>query len=106
MVGVVVSTAVGGITGGSLQDSLDGIADPRFGIHSPHAPGRSVVTFMIATAYAGALVGSAMATAQWRILRRRAAHEWCWISANIVVVGIGAGAALSHCLSKGRRRAQ
>jgi hypothetical protein len=131
LVGLVIGIAAGGITGGWLQDRLDGVVDPHVGIQSPRAPGRSIVTFLAATAFAGACVGSAMATAQWRILRRQAGHEWCWLAVNIVtlslaavvpvffdvhgdwsvgsslavgiVVGVGTGGALIHCLSAGGR---
>ena len=130
-VGLVIGIVIGGITGGRLQDSLDGIVDPRFGIHSPHAPGRHVVTFLAATALAGACVGGAVAAAQWRVLRRQAAHEWCWLAVNTVsfslaavtsvlflvryivssvgssvIVGVGSGLVVIHCLSAGRHGAR
>jgi hypothetical protein len=88
LVSVVVGIAVGGIMGGSLQDRLDGVAAPGFGTRSPFAPGRSFGTYAAATALAGAALGSAIATAQWRILRRQAAHEWCWLTGNIVTVSL------------------
>jgi hypothetical protein len=137
LVSIVVGIAAGGITGGWLQDSLDGVVEPGFGIRSPGAPGRHIGTYLAATAFAGALMGSAMATAQWRILRRQAAHEWCWLAVHIgtvslaavggeflwlyggrsvgsivvhglvvgLVVGVGTGGVLMHCLSAGRRGA-
>lgn len=41
-------------------------------------------------AFAAAILGSAIATAQWRILRRQAAHEWCWLAINILTVSVAA----------------
>ncbi len=123
LAGFFIGAAIGGITGGWLQDSLDGVVDTEFGIRPAFTPGRTVGAAAVANVFAGACLGSAMGTAQWQVLRRHAHHEWSWLLSSIVswsvgiggsffivvtpafthaagsmIVGVGSGIALLRCL--------
>jgi hypothetical protein len=88
-ISLILGGIVGGIFGGRLQDLLDGVYSPRFGIRSPFESGRTQVASLLALAFAGACMGAAMGAVQWRLLRRQASGQTLWLLAHTAGLALG-----------------
>jgi len=88
-IAIILGAVTGGILGGILQDTMDGVWSPRFGIRSPSEPGRTQLASLAAVAFVGGWMGLVLAAAQWRILRRTANQPVLWLSAHVIGLGLG-----------------
>lgn len=88
-IAILIGGIVGGILAGVLQDAIDGVWSPTFGIRSPSEPGRTQLASAVAVLFVGGWIGATLATAQWRILRKHVTKPWVWLSAHVLGLGLG-----------------